>query len=274
MSELSEENSKFIKFNSTFLFATDPTSYQILFHAKDEEKTTVFKADVPKQLATFVNNGIREIFVICDLNRVVVFTEDHKFIRSFSVLKSSLEIEDDDEDKTDSLFKPVPEEYDAIALNMNPTIASSNPEIYVGGFRSYVRVYDIYGKFLRKFRINDCKGSGYVNRLNILHYSREIAVSDCYSNEIRIYGFEGTLHRRIQSDKINCPVDFVYAPNGNYLVANMLANNVLVFSPDGIFLRSFGEDFLKEPSAMALHNSNLIIGCNDAMHILDSSYFN
>ena len=270
MAALVETNCKFIKFNLTPLFATDPISYQVL-HTK---KPAGLKAEVPKQLATFVNNGIREIFVICDLNRVVVSTEDHKFIRSFSVLKSSLEIEDDDEDKTDSFFKPVPEEYDAIALNVNPTISSSNPEIYVGGFRSHVRVYDIYGKFLRKFRINECKGSGYVNRLNILHYSREIAVSDCYSNEIRIYGFEGTLHRRIQSDEMNCPADIVNAPNGNYLVANMLANNVLVFAPDGTFLRSFGEDFLKEPSAMALHGSSLFVGCNDAIHILDSSYIN
>jgi hypothetical protein len=158
---------------------------------------------------------------------------------------------------------------------MNPTSTGglSGPEIFVGGHRSFVRVYDIYGKFLRKFRVNDFKGSGYVNRLNLFPYSRELAISDCFSNEIRIYGFEGDLNRRIQCDKINCPVDVVCTPNGNYLVANMLANNVLVFGPDGTFLRSFGEDFMKEPSAMALHKSNLIVACNDAVHILDSCYW-
>lgn len=283
MSELSESRCRFINFDSSYLFATDPTSFKILFTVPAEEKTPyTLKADIPKQLVSLVNNGVREIFVICNLNRVVVFTEDRKFIRSFSVLKTSLEIEDDDVDvdntntnnNTDGKFKPIPEEYDAIALNLNPTSTGlSGPEVFVGGQRSFVRVYDIYGKFLRKFRINESRGSGHVNRLNLFPHSRELAISDCFSNEIRIYGFEGDLNRRIQCDKINCPFDVVCVPNGNYLVANMLANNVLVFGPDGTFLRSFGEDFMKEPSAMALHKNNLIVVCNDIVHILDSSYW-
>jgi hypothetical protein len=279
--ELTERNSVFVHFDNTFLFATDCISYITLFNKITESegiKPQGNKANIFKQLVSLVNNGIREVYIICGGDRVVVFTEDHKFIRSFSVLKPFLDIEDDDKiPLNDQEFKCIPEEYDAIAVNVNPENYAL-PEIFVGGFRSHVRVYDIYGRFLRKFKINDARGDGYVHngcvhRLNILPHSEELSVSDCFNDEIRIYGFDGTFKRRIQCEKFTFVGDLVQAPNGNLLVTNMLSNNVLIFSHDGIFIRSFGDDFLKEPSAMAIHKTNIIIGCNDVIHILDSSYW-
>ena len=260
MSSFIESQEIFIKFDSTYSFVTDHTSYSVL---NGIAGTTATKADTPKQLISISNDGVRELFFISDMTNVKVLSDDHKFLRCFSILKRPHEIEDDDDefqnDSNVETFKRIPEEYHAIAVDTFNTI----PQIFVGGFRSHVRVYDIYGKFLRKFRINDKRGDGYVNRLCVSPISRELVVSDCYNNELRIYGLDGTFHSRSQSHHFNCPVDVVFDSNGNYFVANMLSNNILVFSPDGKFLRSFGKDELNEPSAMTINDSNLVvIGCN------------
>ena len=109
-------------------------------------------------------------------------------------------------------------------------------------------IFNDKGKFLRRFD-RQGKGTGNyrtIDRFDVLPERGELYIMDGHTNNIFVYGMDGSYRRRVQIDDFVC--DFAALPDGNFLFANPIKydgrnyrRGLWKTGPDGKFLKQLVE---------------------------------
>jgi len=109
-------------------------------------------------------------------------------------------------------------------------------------------VFNDKGKFLRRFD-RQGKGTGNyrtIDRFDVLPERGELYIMDGHTNNIFVYGMDGSYRRRVHIDDFVC--DFAVLPDGNFLFANPIKDSGRNYrrglwktGPDGKFIKQLVE---------------------------------
>ncbi|KAL7647094.1 UNVERIFIED_CONTAM: hypothetical protein RMT77_002352 [Armadillidium vulgare] len=140
-------------------------------------------------------------------------------------------------------------------------------------------VNEVIVKFLQKNLIAKCRFKFTGNEKITFDHpigvaelkSKEIIVADTFANRLLLFNEKCEFIRQIASSSVlKHPSAIVVLPDGKFAVRNN--KEIIVFSPDCTFLKSFGSDFLKKPYGIAEDGQGNVItvdsGNSDSLNIV------